>query len=244
MEIFKILTKYNSGCSEKKITAASVDYIVYFLPFTTVSNVFMRNGTYPLMLQGRVYNILHTHRSGRYAYSAKVLDLSKSPSLYNILDTHASSLCHNSSDLLLTCSTWTNHPLLCHTHYLRSNSAEVSPAPCLPKVTEALTVISVSSGRYPSCKTPTQFKRHFRQNTGILFTSGNMCTFCFSPFSALRLACQPDNLRGMSNEFFKYKTNKSTWLRDEDAKEYFTWLKRRLEEYSIWLWLGMWLSVT
>ena len=39
-----------------KVTAESGDYIVYFHPLTIVSNVFMRNGTYPLMSISRVYN--------------------------------------------------------------------------------------------------------------------------------------------------------------------------------------------
>ena len=44
----------------KKVTAASSDYLVYFYPLTIVSNVFMRNGTCPLMFIGRVYNSLKT----------------------------------------------------------------------------------------------------------------------------------------------------------------------------------------
>ena len=44
----------------KRVTVASGDYIVYHHPFTIVSNVFMRNGTYPLMFIGRVYNIYLT----------------------------------------------------------------------------------------------------------------------------------------------------------------------------------------
>ena len=44
----------------KKITAACGDYLVYFHPFTIVPNVFMRNGTYPLMFIGR--GILYNYR--------------------------------------------------------------------------------------------------------------------------------------------------------------------------------------
>ena len=42
----------------KKVAVASGDYLVYLHPFTLVSNVFMRNGTYPLMFIGWVYNSL------------------------------------------------------------------------------------------------------------------------------------------------------------------------------------------
>ena len=40
----------------EKVTTASGDYIVYFHPLIVVPNVFIRNGTYPLMFIGRVYN--------------------------------------------------------------------------------------------------------------------------------------------------------------------------------------------
>ena len=40
----------------KKVTAASGDYLVSFHPLTIVSNVSMRNGTYPLMFIGWIYN--------------------------------------------------------------------------------------------------------------------------------------------------------------------------------------------
>ena len=36
-------------CSMKKVTAASDDYLVHFHLLTIVSNIFMRNGIYPLM---------------------------------------------------------------------------------------------------------------------------------------------------------------------------------------------------
>ena len=42
--------------SMKKVTTASDDYLVYFHPLTIESNVFMRNGTYPLMIIGREHN--------------------------------------------------------------------------------------------------------------------------------------------------------------------------------------------
>ena len=37
----------------KKVFAASGDYFVYFHPLTIVSNIFMRNKTYPIMFIGR-----------------------------------------------------------------------------------------------------------------------------------------------------------------------------------------------
>ena len=40
----------------KKVTTACGDYLVYLHPLTIVSNVFMRNGTYPLMFIGWVSN--------------------------------------------------------------------------------------------------------------------------------------------------------------------------------------------
>ena len=40
----------------KKVTTASGDYLVYFHPLTIVFDLFMRNGTYPLIFIGRVYN--------------------------------------------------------------------------------------------------------------------------------------------------------------------------------------------
>ena len=43
-----------------KVTTANDDYLVYFHLLTIVSNVFMRNGTYPLMFIGRVYNSMVT----------------------------------------------------------------------------------------------------------------------------------------------------------------------------------------
>ena len=39
----------------KKVTAASGEYLVYFHPLAKVSNVFMNNGTYPLMFISRLY---------------------------------------------------------------------------------------------------------------------------------------------------------------------------------------------
>ena len=45
----------------KKVTPASGDYLVYFHPPHKFSNVFMRNGTYPLMFIGRVYNNMSTY---------------------------------------------------------------------------------------------------------------------------------------------------------------------------------------
>ena len=40
----------------KKVTSARGDYLAYFNHLTIVSNIFMRNGIYPLMFIGRVYN--------------------------------------------------------------------------------------------------------------------------------------------------------------------------------------------
>ena len=42
----------------KQVTIASSDYVVCFHHLAIVSNIFMRNGTYPLMFIGRVYNTL------------------------------------------------------------------------------------------------------------------------------------------------------------------------------------------
>ena len=47
----------------KKVTAGGGDYLVYLYSLTIVSNVIMRNGTYPLMFIGRVYNRM---RNGTY----------------------------------------------------------------------------------------------------------------------------------------------------------------------------------
>ena len=49
---------------KKEITTSS-DYLVYFHPLTIVSNIFMKNGTYPLMFIGRVYNSM---RNGTYPF--------------------------------------------------------------------------------------------------------------------------------------------------------------------------------
>ena len=46
----------------KKVIAASGDFSIFHL-LMIVSNVFMRNGTYPLMFIGRVYNSM---RNGTY----------------------------------------------------------------------------------------------------------------------------------------------------------------------------------
>ena len=43
----------------KKVTAATGNYIVYFQPLTNMSNIFIRNGIYPLMFIGRVYNTIN-----------------------------------------------------------------------------------------------------------------------------------------------------------------------------------------
>ena len=43
----------------KKVTAASGDYLVYFHPLPIVSNIFMRNGTYPLMFIGRYITCMY-----------------------------------------------------------------------------------------------------------------------------------------------------------------------------------------
>ena len=58
MKIFITLTKYNT-CQQREEgnPLLVVDYLVRILPsLTTVSNVFMRIGTYPLMLILTVYN--------------------------------------------------------------------------------------------------------------------------------------------------------------------------------------------
>ena len=58
IEIFITWTKYNTcQWSEEGETTAGGDDLVYFHPFTIVSNVFMRSGTYSLMFIVRVYNI-------------------------------------------------------------------------------------------------------------------------------------------------------------------------------------------
>ena len=61
----------------KKVTAASGDYLVYFHPSQFVSNIFMRNCTYPLMFIGRVYNTnssICIHFNGfKYCYQTLIV---------------------------------------------------------------------------------------------------------------------------------------------------------------------------
>ena len=46
-----------SSSSMKKVPIATGDYLVSkIIPLTIVSNISMRNGTYPLMFTGRIYN--------------------------------------------------------------------------------------------------------------------------------------------------------------------------------------------
>ena len=52
----------------KKVTTASGDDLVYFHPLTKLSNIFMRNVTYPLMFTGRVYNNMPTYNSEKKYY--------------------------------------------------------------------------------------------------------------------------------------------------------------------------------
>ena len=56
MKIFITLKNTTLAISMKNVTAANGDYLVYFHPLTIGSNILMRNGTYPLMFIGRVYN--------------------------------------------------------------------------------------------------------------------------------------------------------------------------------------------
>ena len=56
MVIFITLTNTILASGMKNVATASGDYLVYFHTLTIVSNIFMRNGTYPLMFIGRVYN--------------------------------------------------------------------------------------------------------------------------------------------------------------------------------------------
>ena len=59
MEIFITLAKYNTRQwrEEGKLLLMVTTWWAYFHPFTVVSNIFMRNGTYPLMFIGKIYNI-------------------------------------------------------------------------------------------------------------------------------------------------------------------------------------------
>ena len=59
MEIFIALTKYYTCLQRKEGNPQLVvPYLItkFHTPLTIVSNVFMRNGTYPLMFLGRVNN--------------------------------------------------------------------------------------------------------------------------------------------------------------------------------------------
>ena len=46
-----------------KTITSNGDYLVYFHPFHIMSNVFIKNGTYPLMFIGRIY---YSMRNGTY----------------------------------------------------------------------------------------------------------------------------------------------------------------------------------
>ena len=46
----------------KNVTTASDGYLVYFYPITIVSNILMRNGTYPLMFISRVWELSFAHK--------------------------------------------------------------------------------------------------------------------------------------------------------------------------------------
>ena len=61
MEIFITLTKYNNRQWREKGKPLLVAYylISILTPLTTVFNVFMRNGTYPLMIIGTIYQEGH-----------------------------------------------------------------------------------------------------------------------------------------------------------------------------------------
>ena len=64
----------------KKVPTASGDYLVSIITptLTIVSNIFMRNGTYPLMFTGRVYNIKSIRtkiRQNKLIYASKIFNL-------------------------------------------------------------------------------------------------------------------------------------------------------------------------
>ena len=62
IEIFITLKKYNTRQQDEEGKPLLIVYnlISILTPYTIVSNVFMRNGTYTLMFIGTVYNT-HTH---------------------------------------------------------------------------------------------------------------------------------------------------------------------------------------
>ena len=72
MEIFLTLTKYNTCLRYEEGKSLFVVYNIICIltpPLTIVSTEFMRNGTYPLMLIGMVYNTLFIGAQGNgYCY--------------------------------------------------------------------------------------------------------------------------------------------------------------------------------
>ena len=59
MEIFITLNKYNTHQQHEEGTHRLWSLLSKNILLTIVSNVFMRNGTYPLTFTGRVYNTSH-----------------------------------------------------------------------------------------------------------------------------------------------------------------------------------------
>ena len=50
----------------KKVPTVSGDYLIYFHPLKTVSNIFMRNGTYSLMLIDKRDKRLKSQKEGSF----------------------------------------------------------------------------------------------------------------------------------------------------------------------------------